>query len=458
MDVHINNWKFCSKTCDLLIHVFLPSKFLSDNNISVDCESLMFYVQTRYTQTLIPSKYVHVWGQKFTFNISKKSQIMGLAISLPICLTSHNQYNPWNITTLKIVNRLTGVKQFVHFFHLTLLQSFMSTRDILIKKLHQNETEVLPQETMNEPLDAIFKTVAKKSHLDEPLSPLKFLSGLLKSESVFRHHQALENPGDVRGLNKPIYVSPKQIPPLRLSDSRPVYIKKHALNAKDLNMEWSCTTNIISKSKFFVCVYDKISDITTQYHSMLDNIPLEQLTPMSPINALLNNISFLESKQYQCVDSLERTCLNQNLTILQKLAINFDKSSFTTEALQDHFLEACFIMRQCISEQCAWIEAAIAKQNNKNGIWVDFFQLWGQDHNLGVYFSSLCDKNISDEEMWVHLLTNNCFTSLVTKCTHACLVVVPTLICYLLLPGGFVIKGSYTLSYNDLLVVNERYG
>ncbi|AJG42956.1 viral DNA cleavage/packaging protein [Harp seal herpesvirus] len=472
MDVHITNWRFCTNKCNLLIHVLLPLKFLESNKIHTG-ENLLFHVQTRYTHTLLPSKYLKVWGEVVDFVIPGADRCTsGLAISLPIHLDNNIFFNPWDVITLKIVNTKAKTKHFVNFFYITLLQAhFLAIENLKTTVPDHNISEPV----QSTPLTTLFK--AATAHVSEQKdsspaseqkdsSPLGVLASLLKPKftAVHRHHQALEDPGDVRGSGNDVQISGlphNKDSANKYPSKRHVSIRLTVPQAKNLNIACTSTKHIVSQSEFFVCVYKTISpEDTSRYKSILDTAALDQIQNLSPVDALLNNDKFLESKQFECVHSLEQACWDANLEIFQKLPVLVERDTFTMEVIKDHFIEACFTLRQCISEQCAWVQAALTKHTKKHGVWVDFIQLWNLGpHNLGVMLPQLNaqqDLN-TNRELWVQLLTDPRIVSSITKSSRVCVVVLSSLDCYLLLPGGFAIKGSYSLTEEELLVIQERY-
>lgn len=146
------------------------------------------------------------------------------------------------------------------------------------------------------------------------------------------------------------------------------------------------------------------------------------------------------------------------------MPISIENKDNISSLIHDHFLEACFTLRQQTSETSAWIKAALSNKGGVPRFWIDIFNLWETgDEILGV---GLFEDNLPDshkyfnspEPPWSALLKNKIILAVATRAATACVLVHSSLQAWLLLPGGFAIKGYYTLSAQDLTYIKYRYG
>lgn len=469
MDVHINNNRFCSQKCDIIVHVFLPSIFLEDNQLPRN-RNLIFSAQTRFFDNRKPpSAYIQVWGKFHNDEISFRNLHTlksGIGVSLPLFLEDDGTYQPYNILVLRAIYIGKPKVHYIYFYYLTLLEGLKRATQVLMETettgtKPDTETEENTLVNVN-PLNEILQAV--KEDINDNISPLGVLSNLLqyRPNNVFKHHQALEDPGGIRGQSEMPENNQKVIQNEIQEGNVKVTLNSLTSQKKD------CVTypvyHSFSQHKFYICVYSGLLNKPLEYTSAIDNMPRQELYWINPLSVVLSETTFLEKIQHAFVDSLEQACNHQNYIIHQKLPIIIENTNNTASFIHDHFLESCFTLRQHTSETSAWIKAALSLNGGGTNFWLDIFNLWESgDDTLGV---ELFEDNpqqpykyaASPEPSWSALFRNKTILTVIRRAATACVLVHRSLQAWLLLPGGFAIKGYYTLTEDDLNHIHTRYG
>ncbi|AMA67387.1 DNA packaging tegument protein UL17 [Vespertilionid gammaherpesvirus 1] len=458
MDVHISNWRHCGSKCSFLVHVIFPEEFLYENNIP-KTPNLIIHAQTRYNNSLRCTPNLRVWCKFFDTNSCNfGGESLSLATSIPIVLDCGEMYNPLDIVTLKIQDPATKEKIFIDFFYMSLVTTFKKEKEVVKIGNEKKQQEASKNEETTQ-LEEIFRSIVPESSRNDKrsCSPLSVLSGLLHTEinSVQRHHHALENPGAVRGTDAPQKKLSKDIS--QKNEKEPILLKYKLL--KKYNITYTPKTHIISKSTFVVCTYiDFPCCNVSSCNSVLDLMTLQEMQNINPLGALILNNTFLETKQLECVHSIEHACSDDEMQIYQKLPICIENKKYTRDILNDHFEEACFVLRQTVSESCSWVKACLALTNKKTGIWVDVLDLWERGKpTLGKQINHT-SYNYDHNTFWITLLDCPEVQTVIKREGCACLVVDTSLSAWLIIPGGFAIKGQYFISEEDLKIIKWRYG
>lgn len=442
------------------MHIVLPDTFLAEFCIPHD-SSLLFYAQTRTVNSLQPTPYIRVIGKFFRECESSGSKVpvSGLATSLPVFLRDDMYYDPSSLVTLKILDPNNNKKIFIDFFYITLMGQYSHACHVTSKSL---DVAGKSKELETSPLEKIFEDLSKtQPKLDKMrTSPLSHLSRMLHSKpvSVPKHHRALEDPGSVRGTVD----CPTKTETPAIKKLKKIKCRLNLIDVRKANITFHTSTHIITCSRFIVCEYNNLVLKPQQlYESVFNLMNEDELKHVNPLGAFITGFRFLEEVQLKCVNSLEDACCNNRMMMYQKLPLCIEKDQISLEIIKDHFVEACLVLRQLVSENSAWIKACVSLNERRGGIWVDFLNLWENGPcNLGVDLSHLFAPGCQYKEaaFWSQLLRDPGIAETVEKTGRACLVVDTALVAWLILPGGFAIKGRYSISVEDLQIISSRYG
>lgn len=453
MDAHAENWRFYRDQVDALVHLVLPSTFLRLNHVSID-NTVIYSAQTRFADGIHVSKPIRVHGN---LGSDRGDVSSGLAISLPLVLTK-GTFDPRNVVSLKIYSSSSKNTQFLYFFYQTFLQALGTQEVGDLNPAPSSAVEVAP---MN-PLDKIMDQALNTSSKVAPASAFNFLRDLLKSntDTPPRHHQALELPGVVRGKSQEpqdesVLLEAPMPPPLKIHLNMPLERlhpdQKHFVR------------HLISGHKFIICEYLALPN-KVSYGSVaaVDTAQAGQTSSSGSLQVLTTEFTLLSNVQNAFVDTLEEACAHLGFKVTQQVPILIPKSGNYVTLLKDHFYEACFVLRTAVSESSAWVKACLSTHNRQEKIWADFFQLWELGPpQLGVELSmnikERIDPNINEQRFWASLLDHPNVRTVLEGAAYACVIVHYTLTAWLLLPGGFAIKGYYTVSEDNFYFLAARW-
>lgn len=472
MDVHANNWRYIGKKCDFLVHVIFPSRFLIQHLIHHD-DMATFRVHTRFNAGGV-TKYQTVYGRFFSGDVRGLNDVSsGLFLSLPLVLKD-GTYNPYDVAVVRLKDG-QGRIRYLKFFYLTLVEGLtaLSTEGNEIENLKHDLAA--PTAFDEAPLQNLFQAASDNSRtvLNQPSlkTSVEMLCELLtpKRDAVSKHHQALEEPGDIRGLDGKITRSVNMRNVAAKPSNKPLLkFKVNFIPNKELQPKTVRVTNVFSRAFFFICYYGRnIYENNVQLKSVLDVVSAETLIHLDPISVPKSELEFLDVKQNSFVDTLEYECVKNNNRLSQMLPVFLEKDRSTLHLLTNHFTEACLSLRRIVSENSAWVRAAasISAKKKNDTVWIDFIALWETgEHNLGVEISPVLKSTSSHSQginlkaLWNELLHTNTLLSVVKGTATACVIVDTSLTAWLLLPGGFAIKGYYLLSGEDAEFVIQRYG
>ncbi|AAC95558.1 orf 32 [Ateline gammaherpesvirus 3] len=441
MDVHFDNWRFWSRTDNAIIHLLLPQTFFELHNIPFQ-PSLIFWTQTRFHNfDLPPTPYVKTWGKQYTSfpGLSTKA-CPGIAVSL-VVNTIKSMYNPFDMTVLKILHNENTF--YIKFFHM----------ELFADPEVPHYSEDIPKEPSFkdiDPIDAILSTTTHTTNTYQ--NPLGVLTSLLqrRPQSFPTHHFALEDPGQIRGYKQ------TSIPSANKARPSVSYVKHQWWNITTEPVI-KCIQHVLTKKSYFICYYSTMSNM--RYTSVLETIPIQELTHVNPTAILDSEKAFLFKHQHRFVNLLEHVCKSKNYTVKQHIPVLIHGDEDTTSSIKDHFIESCFVLESTVSEASAWVRATFAKYLNKpKRFWIDYLRLWEEGtHLLGKFLPEL-EENVCEERMWNILSLNKDFINCLEGQGCTCVLVDSDLNAWLILPGGFVIKGQYNLTQEDILFVGARYG
>ncbi|AIU39557.1 DNA packaging tegument protein UL17 [Equid gammaherpesvirus 5] len=478
MDVHLSNWRLCGRLCDRLAHVVLPEAFLDRNGLWEE-PGADFFVQTRFTDSLAPSRYVRVVGGFFgrggdpRFALDDASPA-NLALSFPLFEGENGRFNPHNLATLKMQSADGGRRVFVDFFYMSLLGAQAPAPGLEDAKESGGGGRRAKDESGG-PLEEIAAEAAACRASGRKSSPMSVLSGLLSVTKYVppaaRHHRALEDPGSVRGVS----IQPENKRGEGGDAGRARQKKRKVrcgLNLASLgkdNITFESSHHLLSNTRFTLCHYPNLTSKRGAaggggrgaWESVLDGLSDRRLAEVNPLAALLLGSDFLERAQLGFVNGLVRACEAGGLRVFQKLPVCVEKERDVRGILGDHFVEACHLLARQVNESSAWIRACVAGERGQAGLWADFLNLWESGTRaLGVDLSYLFSPGYPDDEsvFWSALLGCDPVLDAIKKGARAVLVVDARLTAWLLLPGGFAIKGRYELTLEDTRITVARYG
>ncbi|AAT00032.1 JM55 [macacine gammaherpesvirus 11] len=457
MDAHGLNRRSVAGQCDGLFHVILPRGFILANNITCGGRQ-RFFAHTRFAASERTSKTLYVWGRVFQntdpgSGDGPSGPWSGLAISLPL-FTTNGKFHPFDVVILRAETPGSGSSWTVKFLYMSLIAAYRNAMRGLKDKVSQSTDAAVDGEV--HPLTVLKEALVSPDTATRPVSacnPLQMLTGLLQSrvrDDYVTHHRALERPGNVRGqVSAPTRTE--------MPNGSPSRVRLGFRPPKQANYPktWAQARHVFSSRTYYVCVYDN-EELDTKWQRQ-DPRPLS-LDWSDPVAYLLEGDLFLGAKQNAFVDSLEKTCRCQNYTIKQFFPVSINRDNDTVDLIKEHFIEACLVIRNQASERSAWVKAALFR-NDSNTYWKDVLGLWEHGpHKLGTAIKRPTSEPCNADIDWSWLLCDADITRSINGQSTVCLVVSPALIAWLVLPGGFVIKGRYDLSSEDLMFVASRYG
>lgn len=443
MDIHIRNHRLFQLRRSSLSHVIIPKKLLKIYGIDILDDHCQLWTHTRFYQnSMKPSTFEKI--------LWKKTEDGDLVTSIPVFL-NNKIFHPFNMAMIKIVPS-NNKPVFIPFLYITLLFAYNEN----LKDIITSDTDA--QKVHNNILIDIYQdmTQGKINSNSITATPISMLHQILKSkhdESTEKHHLALEAVGNIRGFKtKP------QETTINNSKTQPIHIK---ININPLgNHNKIVAQHIITSESYFICIYDIDFHKFSNVKSILDSMPCTELHKINPLKLIQDEIFFLQNAQESLIASLEEN-LKLN-PIHQRLPITIPTSPETHTVLIDHVIEALFTLRQWVSEQAAWIQAVSTNftgTGNQLQYWADIYPLWELGNpEFGLNLHMVSGISWSNNTFWTKLLQMSRFENLLKRGRTVWLIVCTDFTAYVVLPGGFVIKGSYKVHEEDLEAIRCRYG
>nr|WPM02704.1 ORF32 [Human gammaherpesvirus 8] len=454
MDAHAINERYVGPRCHRLAHVVLPRTFLLHHAIPLEPE-IIFSTYTRFSRSPGTSRRLVVCGKCVLPGEENQlaSSPSGLALSLP--LFSHDgNFHPFDISVLRISCPGSNLSVTVRFLYLSLVVAMGAGR-------HNARSPTVdgvspPEGTVAHPLEELQRLARATPDPAPTRGPLQVLTGLLRAGSDgdrATHHMALEAPGTVRGESLDPPASQKG-PARTRHRPPPVRLSFNPVNA-DVPATWRDATNVYSGAPYYVCVYERGDRQEDDWLPIPLSFPEEPVPP--PPSLVFMDDLFINTKQCEFVDTLEAACRTQGYTLRQRVPVAIPRDAEIADAVKSHFLEACLVLRGLASEASAWIRAATSPPLGRHACWMDVLGLWeSRPHTLGLELRGVnCGGTDGD---WSEILKQPDVQKTVSGSLVACVIVTPALEAWLVLPGGFAIKGRYRASKEDLVFIRGRYG
>lgn len=467
MDVHHYNTRLLWKKCSVLVHVALPSTLLEVAGVTINNEYEEWRVSVRTEKMSGERSRIFNPVSKVSTDPSLTKQQCGyvLITSIPLLFSEENVYNGLDVISMRVACSSGGQSVHLRFFYLTFincLRKYYSTN-----KSNNNTTD--PIDKTPDTFDLILREVAdSKKESCEALAKtdptLYALAGMLDrfnqsmtvhnaGESQSKHHPALENPGLIRSGS----VQPNQGPVSHV-------VTKKANVVVDIN-SWipeimSSANSLLYGVRFWIFLYNGwrwSPEFTDLFHT-LPTSTLEQLSPLAGFEA---RGTFLLRKQVEFVGTLLGTIEKMGGVVNQTLPyyLTGDISS-----LSSIMIVACQTLILQETESQAWIRAGLSRSYGELGIWCEINDLTpaprfkcGRD--LLFIKRGECPAVTGSEPDWSVVIEHSGIRDALRVQNLFCVAVdEATLAAALILPGGFLIKGHYSLSGEDILFLRRNYG
>ncbi|AAC58078.1 ORF32 [Alcelaphine gammaherpesvirus 1] len=473
MDVHTNNWRYFHHGCDVMAHLVIPEDLIEGLYAEDRPKIFSCTLKVIDYQTNLVSEPVIVWARSIDHRHTVGTLTSGIALSIPLLLTN-DTWHPFNIILLRFAETANHNACYVRFFYQTIFSGLIKAGAPPVEEVNHPPVELPPRE---DPLVNILQGrsgrqfPATEESTNDHTASQKLVIG--EAASAYLNHRALERSPSLRGaLAGEIFSSSGasnlsgSVPPANRQARRTALV--NLVGTKDFTKDMLRLlplTHCLSGKRFWLCMYNP--EGYKNLVSCLNHLSEDELKKINPLSIIQQDTSFLTLKMNQFVDSLLEECRAANFRMQQVLgvAIRSDASN-ALEYVQEQFYEACFTLRCATNENSGWVKAAVATQSRKQGVWLDVISLW--DQGVGSWGVSLklpnplpglhtlaCIQQLSCQLEGKHkyLLESVCAKDDQIAVLHS-----HTLNAWLLLPGGFAIKGKFTHSEKDLLHISSRYG
>lgn len=462
MDVHTQNWRMLRHMKGVVAHLVISRDLLAYYGVPWETTNLNYSFKTRnYDYRLTTVKFTRTGGEIISSVTYPGFPDRSLATSVVIQIDEDGLFNPFNVLVVRIYDTNCGNCYFIPLLYLSLLQNYPvnGTCDQSLDQCNKI-TEGTPFQQLCQ--DVKHKGAATMASLQNK-SSLEVLASLLetrpkvKLDSTSRHHVALETPGDIRcGLQikstmfTETYINKNPAPKIQLLFPHIMKFTvtkiKCPLTSCTMWVGWNTETNSL-----------QLLPLKSIFETMSD----DGLAMVEPLRVIHNEQTFLYSKQEAFLNSLERNLSANNYSIRQKIPITiYDMTDI--DCIKDFFTEICHVILKAASPLCAWVKAAMVSNdyqiNHNCWYWTDDYPLW--DTYPPVLGENLEGIELDDkmDNMWLKLLNVKAIKKQVTGNLSVSLIVNSKLEGWLVLPGGFVIKGKYELTSEELSYLRLQYG
>ncbi|AAO12334.1 viral DNA cleavage/packaging protein [Porcine lymphotropic herpesvirus 3] len=454
MDVHTNNWRYRRPHCELIIPTVIPEAVFYPYEWGSLSEVFEVKFQTIFYQTQTASKWTKMWARRLSHTHSVGNLTQGIATSFPIFL-ENNIWHPFNILIMKL-SRPCGAIKFIRFFYLTIVNGY-------IKASSLPETDSSRQEINQEQdiFSEILKDTQQTTYRHDAKSILNLLLQSTKPMEC-RHlsHYALESTSDLRGqMRKVEHHNKDRIPKTAYPQALPMIRFGNVFTNESLVS--IPTLHCFTRNRIWICSYDKCDLGLVSY---LDMISEQQLKAIDPLLLVKAEADCFYRWVWSFVQSLEKECEDKRYGFAQNIPIFIENTSHTLGAVADHFYEACVTITGLYNENSGLIKAALSRMNHQEDYWLDVIGVWEQRHShWGIRLKLKCEKiegkDISLDSLICCTEGDEEFVESLSS-SHSCVGILysSSLVSWLILPGGFAIKGYFDLSVRDMKYLVERYG
>lgn len=464
MDVHHYNSRLFARKCSVLVHVALPSTLLETAGVVIgNAQEEDWRVSVRTERmTGERTRIFHPTCKISTEpSFTKQEASYVLITSLPLLFLKESLYNGLDVVHLRVVYGKEMHSVQIRFFYLTLINGFLRNCDSSVMQSASPDLAVTPDafdlllrdvaEKKNDPCVESTKTDPTICALADMLN--RFTAAGSDADPQTRHHPALEDPGRIRSsLNS---ISKNAAPLLTLR--RP----KIRIDAT----QWVPRTvaraiSLLYGESFWIFLYPgcRWSPTFTNWYHTLPVSTLESLKPLAWFEA---RGQFILRKQVEFIGSLLMTVGNMGDIVNQALPFCLVGDY---QALSSVVMVACQALLLQETENQAWIRAGLSLRNKKPGLWCEVNDLvpgmhlkCGRDL-LFIKRGEFAETSESNLD-WSCVLQHPEIQRALGVQDLFCVVVDEvTLAAALILPGGFLIKGHYSLSEEDRLFLRRNYG
>ncbi|ACY41104.1 DNA packaging tegument protein UL17 [Wood mouse herpesvirus] len=433
MDVfRINKKSVLLRHDELLIDLFLPEHFLAIYGITPNRNFVYTSSVCDYQSGhVIP--YRRVWG-KFIKAGEPDAPVGSPGLCVSIIVRVNQNISCLDMALLKVSKWEDGFFRIIKFSLLNLLRMFYTTPTPPISSVKKSAFEELcNQVTIDKP-----PTHAAASFLLSLLPPTVC--------EATKTHCALENPGYVRG-SKPAISHP-----LPDTATMPCNNKRKDRHPRT-EYRWKLLHNIETGAPYYV---EDTPDPTVapQINQKLMTVMIEEPHAKAPTEIFLMDSDFLHTVQNNFLDSIALPGdKNPGLKIFQNFPI-FITSDETTQHLYEIFLDSLITLRSRSSKYPAWLMASYHGPSYQ-GVWLDIVNATatGEVFKGDSIYLGKCHEGLSPTSIDKLLKERGIFyNNLVLLLVHS------DLTAWLLLPGGFAIKGTYILDSQAKAFIGRYYG
>ncbi|AAM22130.1 viral DNA cleavage/packaging protein [Suid gammaherpesvirus 3] len=452
MDVHINNWRYKRAYCDLIIHTVIPEAIFSPYEWTSNSNVFQVKFQTVFYQTQAASRWVKMWARRLNDEHRIGTLSKGVSTSFPIFLED-NIWHPFNILILKI-NNPDGDSTFIKFFYLTIVSGY----------LHASRSPDLSMEvqTQSHKEDVFHDILTATRETSFRYDPKSMLNNLLEINETCRpmYHQALENSVDLRGRMIKVKERNKDhCKNANIVTNLPTLIFSNVFTEESLV---SITVlHCFTRNRIWICAYEKCKQTLVSYLDMLSENDLNTIDPLLIVKA---EADYFYRLVRSFIASVERECEHVGYNLTQNIPLFIEKSSHVLNDISAHFYEACVTITSLYNENSGLIKAALARFSHQEGYWLDVIGLWEcrRSHwgiRLNLKPEKTAAKDINIESIICRIMGHEDLVESLTTCAgFVGLLYTSSLVSWLIIPGGFAIKGYFDLSDRDMQYLVDRYG
>lgn len=468
MDVHYVNQRALGRRCTLLAHVCLPSSILTFDGAPDPRwieEPGAVVLTSRMDGTTTDPLRVRLKLVVPTSN-DERSTFPGsfvLYTSLPLLFRDNKYYNGLDVVRLYLRSRVGGEVRVLRFFYLTLVSALRG---------HSDGEETRPRVSVNitassfspsldiplPELDPFRRILAELPGGDATLGPSPDPHRL--PGGVSKHHRALEEPGDVRVGDRPPFdvssVPGKLHPPVR----RVAWRVPPALEPRG-----TANCSHVLTGEIFRChLYRETVWRDAEFVDLWDALPSSELTNVlrQPLGALDRIDSLLLEKQSEFLRSLDLADRGWRIAKVLPVAITGDESLLPLLFLLS---VRALLFQEDETGTPALVRAALSSvsQDQTDRYYVDIIDLWSPSLICGREVLTInvprgSRRHDPRDFGYSGILENPRVALALSGQDCCCLAVSESLDAYLILPGGFLIKGKYTLSEEDLAFLRSHHG
>lgn len=467
MDVHHYNSRLFSGKCSALAHIALPSTLLEAAGVAVNhTEEEEWRVSVRTEKMTGGRSRIFQPMSKISTDPLFTKQECGcvLITSIPLLFLEKSIYNGLDVAVLRVISRRERCAVHLRFFYLTLISCLRRNCESPVKQPDAGpDPKGVPDafglilrevaETKKDPCGSLVKTDPTIYALAEMLDRFgQSTAGREAGEPHSKHHPALENPGLVRSAVGTLSTAAAPLLTLRRPQVR---VDVGAWTPKTVERAISLLYGV----SFWVFLYPecKWSPEFTDWFHTLPASTLESLRPLAGFEA---RGQFVLRKQAEFAATLLASVERMGGVVPQALPFCLTGD---IPALSSMVMAACQALLLQETEYQAWIRAGLSLRDRKPGLWCEVNDLASSRLKCGrdLFFIKRDEspEEAVSEPDWSCLFQHSRIQRAVGAQDLFCVAVDEvTLAAALILPGGFLIKGHYSISEEDRLFLRRNYG